>query len=212
MLILCWLAIGLGRSHQGHRATLVSLAVMVAAAVLAGAMIGLFAQMGRDGYLLTIAIIMTTLFLVAILNDARSLRLEEQSLGLLRLLATATTDDPMTFLRMLQAHPLVEGAVVVREESLAGLQDEVLEQIFTAAPVLRKNDPPQLGAVADDHIAHLFGRFSATHVMLAQTRPRVLVALSVPSLSASPSVELELQVAQRMAALMQEKEGGYDAG
>lgn len=212
VLILCWLAIGLGRSHQGHRATLVSLAVMVAAAVLAGAMIGLFAQMGRDGYLLTVAIIMTTLFLVAILNDARSLRLEEQSLGLLRLLATATTDDPMTFLRMLQAHPLVEGAVVVREESLAGLQDEVLEQIFTAAPVLRKNDPPQLGAVADDHIAHLFGRFSATHVMLAQTRPRILVALSVPSLSASPSVELELQVAQRMAALMQEKEGGYDAG
>lgn len=212
VLILCWLAIGLGRSHQGHRATLVSLAVMVAAAVLAGAMIGLFAQMGRDGYLLTVAIIMTTLFLVAILNDARSLRLEEQSLGLLRLLATATTDDPMTFLRMLQAHPLIEGAVVVREESLAGLQDEVLEQIFTAAPVLRKNDPPQLGAVADDHIAHLFGRFSATHVMLAQTRPRILVALSVPSLSASPSVELELQVAQRMAALMQEKEGGYDAG
>lgn len=212
VLILCWLAIGLGRSHQGHRATLVSLAVMVVAAALAGAMIGLFARLGRDGYLLTVAIIMTTLFLVAILNDARSLRLEEQSLGLLRLLATATTDDPMTFLRMLQAHPLVEGAVVVREESLAGLQDEVLEQIFTAAPVLRKNDPPQLGAVADDHIAHLFGRFSATHVMLAQTRPRVLVALSVPSLSASPSVELELQVAQRMAALMQEKEGGYDAG
>lgn len=207
VLILCWLAIGLGRTHLGHRATLVNLAVMVGAACVVGAMIGTFAELGRDGYLLTIAAIMTTLFVVAILNDARALRLEEQSLGLLRQLAIARTDDPMTFLRDLQSHPLVEGAVVVSEESLDGLQDEVLAKIFSAAPVLRRADPPQLGAVADDHIAYLFERYSATHVMLAMPRPRVLVALSMPSLSASPSAELELQVVQRMAALMATKEG-----
>lgn len=212
VLILCWLALGLGRGHLGHRATLVNLAVMVTAATLVGAMIGMFARMDRDGYLLTVAVIMTTLFVVAILNDARALRLEEQSLGLLRLLATAPTDDPMTFLRMLQEHPSVEGAVVVSEESLAGLQDEVLEQIFTAAPVLRKIDPPQLGVAADDHITYLFGRYAATHVMLAIPHPRVLVALSMPSLSASPSVELELQVVQRMAALMAARKGDHDAG
>ncbi|MCK0094069.1 hypothetical protein MWU60_00685 [Yoonia sp. F2084L] len=202
VLILCWLAIGLGRTYLGHRATLVNLAVMVMAAVLVGFMIATFASLGRDGYLLTIAAIMTTLFVVAILSDARALRLEEQSLGLLRQLAVAKTDDPMVFLRDLQDHPLVDGAVVVSEDSLAGLQDDVLDQIFDAAPVLRRVDPPQLGPVADDHIAYLFERYSATHVMLAVPKPRTLVALSMPSLSASPSAELELQVVQRMAALI----------
>ncbi|MEL6840554.1 MAG: hypothetical protein AAFP85_14775 [Pseudomonadota bacterium] len=205
VLILCWLAIGLGRAHQGHRATLANLAVMIVAAVLVGGMIGFLAELGRDGMLLSIAAIMTTLFLVAILNDARALRLEEQSLGLLRHLATAQTDDPMAFLQDLQDHPLVEGAVVVSEDSLSGLQEPVLDQIFTVSPVLRKADPPQLGAVADDHITYLFERYSATHVMLAVPRPRVLIALSMPSLSASPQAELELQVVQRMAVLMADR-------
>lgn len=210
VLILCWLAVGLGRPYLGHRATLVNLGVMVGAAVLVGSMIGFFAQLGRDGFLLTIAAIMTTLFVVAILNDARALRLEEQSLGLLRGMATVPTEDPMRFLRDLQDHPLVEGAVVVSEESLVGLDEEVLRAIFRAAPVLRRNDPPQLGAVADDHIAYLFTRYAATHVMLAMPHPLVLVALSLPSLGASPSAELELQVVQRMAALMARREGKHD--
>lgn len=207
VLILCWLAIGLGRTHLGHRATLLNLAIMVGAACGVGAMIATFAQLGRDGYLLSIAAIMTTLFVVAILNDARALRLEEQSLGLLRQLATVKTDDPMTFLRDLQDHALVEGAVVVSEDSLEGLQDDVLDAIFAASPVLRKTAPPQLGDIADDHIAYLFARYAATHVMLAVPRPRVLVALSMPSLSASPSAEMELQVVQRMAALMAKRKG-----
>ncbi|MFA8440784.1 hypothetical protein [Yoonia sp.] len=210
VLILCWLAIGLGRTYLGHRATLVNLAVMVGAAVIVGGMLGFFAQHGRDGFLLTIATVMTMVFVVAILTDARALRLEEQSLGLLRQLATARTDDPMTFLHDLQDHPRVEGAVVVSAESLEGLQDDVLDAIFAAAPVLRRVDPPQLGPVADDHIAYLFERYSATHILLAVPHPRVLVALSMPSLGASPSTELELQVVQRMAALMATQERTLD--
>lgn len=210
VLILCWLAIGLGRAHLGHRATLVNLAMMIGAAIIVGSMISLFAQLGRDGVLMSIAAIMTTLFVVAILTDARSLRLEEQSMGLLRHLATAKTDDPMAFLRDLQDHPLVEGAVVVSEASLAGLDDAVLDRIFSAAPVLRRADPPRLGPVADDHITHLFDSYAATHVMLGMTAPRVLIALSMPSLSASPSAELELQVVQKMAALMSEKRAKTD--
>ncbi len=210
VLILCWLAIGLGRTYLGHRATMVNLAVMVGAAVIVGGMLGFFAQHGRDGFLLTIAAVMTTVFVVAILTDARALRLEEQSLGLLRQLATARTDDPMTFLRDLQDHPRVEGAVVVSAASLEGLQDDVLDTIFAAAPVLRRVDPPHLGPVADDHIAYLFARYSATHILLAVPHPRVLVALSMPSLGASPSAELELQVVQRMAALMATQERKHD--
>lgn len=205
VLILCWLAIGLGRAGQGHRATLASFALMVAAALIAGALVGLFAGLDRDGMLLSVAIIMASVFVVAILGDARALRQEEQSLGLLRHLAGADTGDAMGFLRSLQSHPLVEGAVVINAESLSGLQDNVLEQIFAAAPVLRRADPPALGPVADDHITYLFDRYSATHVMLGMAQPRVLIALSMPSLSASPAAELELQVVQKMAALMADK-------
>ena len=205
VLILCWLAIGLARAHLGHRATLVSLAVIVAAGVIAGGTIGFLADLGRDGILLCMAVVLTVLCVVAILNDARILRVEEESLGLLRYLATAQTEDPMQFLRDLQAHPRVDGAVIVSGHSLAGLQGAVLDQIFHATPVLRRNDPPTLGPVADDHIAYLFDRYSATHVILAQSHPRVLVALSMPTLGASPTVELELQVVQRMAALISAK-------
>ena len=205
VLILCWLAIGLGRAHQGHWATLINLAVMVFAAVFVGSMIGFLAALGRDGTLLTVAAVMTTLFVVAILNDARLLRIEDQSLGLLRYLATAKTDDPMTFLRDLQNHPAVEGAVVVSAESLSGLQEPVLDRIFQAAPAVRKAEPPTLGPVADDHITSLFERYAATHIILARSYPRVLIALSMPSLRTSPSAELELQVVQRMAILMAEK-------
>jgi hypothetical protein len=207
VLILCWLAIGLGRTHMGHQATLINLGVLIGAAVFLGSIIGLFTELGRDGFLLSIALIMAMLFLVAIIYDARALRLEEQSLGLLRHLATAQTDDPMAFLNDLRDHPLVEGAVVVSDDSLVGLQPAVLENIFRAAPVLRKADPPLLGAVADDHIAYLFERYSATHVLLASSGPLVLIALSMPSLSASPTAELELQVVQRMAALMAKQTG-----
>ncbi|WP_322889556.1 MULTISPECIES: hypothetical protein [unclassified Yoonia] len=210
VLILCWLAIGLGRTHQGHAATLTNLGVMIAAAVAVGGMIGFLAQLGWDGSILCIAAIMTTLFVVAILNDARALLQEDQSLVLLRYLATAQTDDPMVFLRDLQSHPLVEGAVVVNEASLSGLQDDVLDRIFAAAPVLRRNDPPALGPVADDHIAWLFDRYAATHVILAMPRPKVLIALSMPSLGLSPAAELELQVVQRMAALLARKAEARD--
>ncbi|MFQ1699934.1 hypothetical protein ACJ5NV_04995 [Loktanella agnita] len=202
VLILCWLAIGLGRTHLGHRATLMNLFVMVAAATVVGTMIGFFGTLGRDGTLLSIASIMTVMFLVAIFNDARTLRLEEQSWGLLRHMATARTDDPLIFLRGLRSHPLVEGAVVVSEKSLHGLQTDVLHQIFAASPVLRKSEPPALGPVAEDHITYLFERYSATHIMLASGQPLVLIALSMPSLSASPNAELELQVVQRMAGLI----------
>lgn len=202
VLILCWLAIGLGRTHQGHRATLTNLGVMIVAAVGVGGMVAFLGQLSWDDALLCIAAIMAVLFVVAILSDARALQHEHQSLGLLRYLATAETDDPMVFLRDLQNHPLVEGAVVVNEASLTGLQDDVLDRIFAASPVLRRSDPPYLGPVADDHIAYLFERYAATHVILAMPRPRVLIALSMPSLGLSPAAELELQVVQRIAVLL----------
>jgi hypothetical protein len=202
VLIMCWLAIGLGRSQIGHRVVIVNFMVMVLAATLVAMLVGTITALDRDGMLLCGAVVMTALFLVAILNDARTLRSEEQSLGLLQYLANSQTHDPIVFLRDLRGHPLVEGAAMISRKSLGQLQDATLGQIFDAAPVLRRSDPPQLGDLADDHIAHLFERYSATHIIMASRSPRVLIALAMPSLNASPMAEVELQVVQRMAALM----------
>ena len=206
VLILCWLAIGLGRASLGHRASLMSLAGILGTACIVGGMIVLLSGIGRDGAILIIAILMATLLALAVIQDARALRREERSLGLLRHLADAKSDHALAFLRELRDHPDVAGAAIIDADSLAELQAPVLHQIFKAAPVLRKSDPPALGEAADDHITHLFERYAATHIMVVSQDPWVLVALSMPSLRASPVAELELQVVQRMASLMPYKE------
>lgn len=210
VLVLCWLAIGLARAHLGHGATLVSLTLTIAVAALAGGLIGVLTAAGRDGTLMVIALIMAAMLLTAIFQDARNLRSEARSIGLLRHLATAEITDPITFLSDLQSHPLVEGAVIIRDENLQGLQGDVLSTLFAAAPVLRRAAPPALGPAADDHIGYLFERYSATHIMLVSKSPRVLIALAMPSLSLSPNAELELQLVQRMASLIAGRSEGVE--
>ncbi len=202
VLVLCWLAIGLARSQIGHGETLLIFFVMIAASALSGGLIALVVGVGVIDMLMIIALIFAVMLLVAILQDARSLQSEERSFGLLYHMATARTKDPIAFLRDLRAHPLVDGAVVVNEENLRELEPDTLRTIFQAAPVLRRAAPPTLGPAADDHIAHLFNHYSATHIILACPEPRVLIALSMPSLGLSPQAELELEVVQRMAALI----------
>ena len=120
----------------------------------------------------------------------------------LRQLARSDIDDPLVFLRALQDHPQVDGAVLVREDSLKGLSPEVLDRIFAVTPVLEKADPPALDQEADDHIAYLFDRFEATHILNVCASPRLLVALALPTLGTAPVAELELRVVQRMASLL----------
>ena len=205
VLVLCWLAIGLSRAHWDQRAILISLALMIGAAAGTGGLIGFLGALGRDGTLLAIALVLAALFVVAIFHDARALRAEAQSLGLLRRMADARATDPLEFLRDLQDHPLVESAAVLQGDSLSGLQGDTLAAVFKACPVLRRTAPPALGAAADEHIAYLFDRYGATHIMQVQDVPLVLVALTMPSLATSPVAELELEVVQRMASLMAER-------
>ncbi len=202
VLVLCWLAIGLARSQIGHRETLLILLVMTCVSVVSGGLIGLVVNVDGVEVLMIVALIFAVIVLAAIVQDARSLLSEERSIGLLRHMATARTEDPVAFLRDLRAHPLVDGAVVVHEDSLRGLDPKTLDAIFETAPVLRRASPPSLGHAADDHITHLFAHYSATHIFLARDAPRVLIALSMPSLGLSPHAELELEVVQRMAALI----------
>jgi hypothetical protein len=206
VLVLCWLAIGLGRPQSGHAGPWVSFCVVFIAAVLSGGLLGFLAGAGVGGSVISIVVVLAAMLVVAILNDARSQRIEAQSESLLRHMADGTQTDARAFLRDLQSHPLVEGAIMVEPEQLTDLDGPVLDKIFAAAPVLKKSDTPALGPQATDHIGHLFDRFAATHILQVTASPRLLVALAMPAISAAPHAEIELQAVQRMAALIAKSE------
>ena len=202
VLFLCWLAVSLGRSQSQHRAPLVSFLAIVLGAGLSGFVIAQMVDMDKDATILTLAVILAAVLVAVLFIEAQTLRIEEHSQSLLRHLAEDRSRDALGFSRGLQAHPLVEGAVLIEAKQLSGLDTVVLQHIFRVRPILRRADPPFSDGVEGDHIKHLFSMFNASHILLADDAPITLVALSMPSLATSPRAELELAAVQRMARLM----------
>ena len=205
VLTLCWLALTLGSDNEGQRTTVMSLFYAVSIAILPGLLLGALMGGGMNAFVLSVAISLASILLVMIAIDARRQRSAKQSLTIMRHLAEGPTDDPMAFLRGLQGFPRVEGAAIVEASELAGLEVKVLNALFRKAPVLRRVDFAQLDPAEAEHAEHLLERFAASHIMLVDHSPIRLVALSMPSLAASPLAELEVQVVQRMAALIAER-------
>lgn len=206
VLFLCWLAVSLGRSQAQHRAPLKSFLAIVLGAGLSGFVIANMVGMDKDTTILTLAVILAAVLVAVLFIEAQTLRSEEQSQTLLRHLAEDRSRDALGFLRGLQAHPLVEGAVLIDAKQLTDLDAVVLAHIFTVRPVLRRADPLFKDGAEGDHIAHLFGMFDASHILLADDAPLTLVALSMPALTTSPRAELELAAVQRMARLMSQNQ------
>jgi len=202
VLFLCWLAVSLGRAQATHRTPLVSFFAIVFGAGLAGAVIARLTDMSRDETIVTLAVILSAVLVAVLFIEARALRTEERSHTLLRHLAEDRSRDGVGFLRGLQAHPIVEGAVVIEAADLADLNATVLRRIFEVRPVLRRVDPPFKDGLEGDHISYLFDHFEASHILIADDAPMTLVALSMPALAASPRAEVELAAVQRMAWLM----------
>lgn len=202
VLFLCWLAVSLGRSQTQHRAPLVSFLAIVLGAGLSGAVVAQMVEMNRDATILTLAVILSAVLVAVLFIEAQTLRSEEKSQTLLRHLAEDRSHDALGFLRGLQAQPMVEGATLIETPQLVDFDALVLRRIFEVRPVLRRVDPPFKDGVEGDHIKHLFDLFDASHILLADDAPMILVALSIPSLASSPRAELELAAVQRMARLM----------
>lgn len=194
VLALCWLALSLTRAHDGHRRSYAALLLMFGASLGTAVFIGVIAGVGLKGLVVIGAVVMALVLVLAIAAALRA-----QSVHLVAYMAEAEGNDPLAFLLGLQAHPLVDLAVKVDG---ASLDDAVLARIFAARPVLAKGDFPALGATADDHMAHLFARYDATHIVDCGCFPRQLVALSMPALQTSAQAQIELCAVQRMAALM----------
>lgn len=206
VLVLCWIALGLSRAHEGHRRSFAALAILLAASLGTGAFISFAAGLHANGAILVIAIVMGMVLVLACAAVARDGRVRAQTESLMAHMAQADGADPLAFLRGLQAHPLVSGAVVVDETALEGLDADVLDSIFATAPVLQQGARPALGPVAEDHMSHLFACYGATHILDTGRKPRCLVALSMPALHTSARAQVELRAVQRMAALMAKAE------
>lgn len=202
VLVMCWAALGLARGTASHRAGFAPIVIALIVGALTGGLIAAMAGADRDGVILGVAICTSAMLVLGLWSETRASHTSAQSAGLIAHMARAPLDNPLAFLRGLQAHPMVAGAVVITPADLSGFDPAALIRIFAASPVLRKSDPPALDPKAADHIIHLFTRFGATHILDLGQEPRQLLALAMPALQSSPSTEVELDAVQRMAALI----------
>lgn len=198
VLFLCWLALSLGRPEARHARALVTLALALAAGMVASLLVAVLWSASGPDAARGLAIILAATLLATIATDARTLAGEEQSLSLLRLLAGGP-EDREGFAAALAEHPLVDGAVILTADDLAELDGAVLGRLFAARPILRRDDDPPIAPDEVDHMAHLFARTDATHILRLAKAPLVLMALAMPALSSSTRAELELAAVQRLA-------------
>ncbi|MCB1420023.1 MAG: hypothetical protein KDJ74_13890 [Notoacmeibacter sp.] len=209
ILYMCWLSVGLGRTQMSHGDTIRSFVVLTLSAMAAGLAIALIGNLDAAHTVQAMALALSATLLAAIYNDAQTLKVEERRDSLIRHLAEGPIADTKAFLRGLQDHVLVEGALILDRPDLADFDTELLARLFAIRPVCSKEDAGSQSRLAEaqkEQLAWLFEKYDATHVLLAAEKPFTLVALNMPALSASPGAESELHAMQRMALLISRQE------
>jgi hypothetical protein len=209
ILFLCWLTIGLGRASLGHRDTIGAFAVIALSSVFAGLALGGIDHIGWRGSVQGVVIVLSATLLAVIYNDSVGLAAEKRRESLLKHMAEGDLTDSARFLRGLQNHILVDGALILPAADLGDFDLKVLARALDRVPVRSLADVHPDSLVDEDireQLAWLFEKYEATHVLLATLNPLTLVALNMPALASSPGVEMELRVVQRMAMLISQRE------
>ena len=209
ILFLCWLTIGLGRPSPSHRDTIGAFAVIALSSIFAGLALGGIDHIGWRGSVQGVVIVLSATLLAVIYNDSVSLAAEKRRDSLLRHMAEGDLTDSARFLRGLQNHSLVDGALILPAAELGDFDLNVLARALDQAPVRSIADLHPNVLVDQDireQLAWLFEKYEATHVLLATLNPLTVVALNMPALASSPGVEMELRAVQRMAMLIAQRE------
>ncbi|MBZ9676258.1 hypothetical protein [Mesorhizobium sp. ES1-1] len=209
ILFLCWLTIGLGRASLGHRDTIGAFAVIALSSVFAGLALGGIDDLGWRGSVQGVVIVLSATLLAVIYNDSVSLGAEQRRDSLLRHMAEGDLTDSAGFLRGLQHHMLVDGALILPAAELGDFDLKALARALQQVPVLTlANAQPDARFDQDirEQLAWLFEKYEATHVLLATLEPLSVVALNMPALASSPGVKMELRAVQRMAMLISQRE------
>ena len=209
ILFLCWLTIGLGRASLGHRDTIGAFAVVALSSVFAGLALGGIDDLGWRGSVQGVVIVLSATLLAVIYNDSVSLTAEKRRDSLLKHMAEGDLTDSARFLRGLQHHMLVDGALILPAADLGDFDLKVLARALQQEPVRSLADVQPDAPVDQDmreQLAWLFEKYEATHVLLATLEPLTVVALNMPALASSPGLEMELRAVQRMAMLISQRE------
>lgn len=210
VLFLCWLLISLGQRTVSHRDTLASFVILLSVALVGAVAIGIENGLAPAALVRTATIVVCASLLGVIWKDSITLRGEQRRQSLIRHLAEDRIDDPLAFLRELQNHPLAEGALQLGEPELADFDLPALKALFRERPLLRATQVPGLPEADSEQLSWLLEKYEATHVMLLSLQPFRLVALNMPSVSATPGAETELKVVQRMAFLISQRSDAHD--
>jgi hypothetical protein len=206
ILFMCLLTVSLERSHLKNSDMLRAFLILLSGSIFAGIAISYLVDTDLTGYIQICVITLSATMVAVVYNDSISLRFDERRDSLLKHMAEGNINSSATFLRGLQDHPLVEGAVILEEEDLEDFDHKLLKSVFEGDALQRKNDMSSANSSAEaEHLDWLFERFNATHVILVSNAPLSLVALNMPSLSASPGAETELRAVQRMAILISQR-------
>lgn len=210
ILFLCWLLISLGQRAVGHRDTVVSFVILLSVALPAALVIGVENSLEPAALVRAASVILSAALLGVIWKDSISLRMEQRRQSLIRHLAEDSIDDTMGFLEELQNHPLVDGALLLGEDELSDLDLPTVKALFATRPLLRIAETGGLPQEDAEQMSWLLEKYEATHVMLVSNRPFRLIALNMPSVSATPGAETELKVVQRMAMLISQRDPLHD--
>ena len=206
ILFMCWLTISLERSHLKNFDMLRAFLALLVGAICAGIAISYLIETNLAGYFQICVITLSTTMVAVLYNDSISLRFDERRESLIKHIAEGDLSSSAKFLRGLQDHPLVEGAIILEESDLADFDKKLLKTIFSKDALQRKTDIKTSSTSTEaEHRHWLFERFNATHVIHVSNKPLSLVALSMPNLAASPGAETELRAVQRMAILISEQ-------
>ncbi|MCR9138591.1 MAG: hypothetical protein NXI27_21500 [Alphaproteobacteria bacterium] len=203
ILFLCWLALSFSRNNLTHWEIARSFVLVLAAGIAAGLAISSLAGLDGSMTVQITAIIVSAALVAQIYNERRTLHRDEERESILRSIAQAGGGDPDNFLMTLQKHPMVSGALTLKDADLKDF-DTSLMRAFDHSPIQRKSElsPAEQAAETTEQLHWFFEKYDATHAMLVSREPRVLVALNMPTLAASPGAELELAAVQRFAAMM----------
>ena len=206
ILFMCWLTVSLERSHLKNSDMLRAFLILLSGSIFAGIAISYLIATDLTGYIQISVITLSTTMVAVLYNESISFRYDERRDSLLKHMAEGNIKSSASFLRGLQDHPLVEGAIILEANDLSDFDHSLLKSAFKRDALQRKtniNDANTSGEV--ENLKWLFKRFNATHVILVSNAPLSLVALNMPGLSASPGAETELRAVQRMAVLISEQ-------
>lgn len=206
ILFMCWLTVSLERSHLKNSDMLRAFLILLSGSILAGFAISYLIETDLTGYFQICVVTLSATLVAVLYNDSISLRFDERRDSLLKHMAQGDIKSSAVFLRGLQYHPLVEGAVILEENDLQDFDHDLLKSVFDRDALQRKTSITSANSSSEaENLKWLFERFNATHVILVSNAPLSLVALNMPSLSASPGAETELRAVQRMAILISER-------